>query len=156
MQGFQATSFHLLPRSRHNQSKNFCLACPPSWSIFINAFAVRKHRWRAHQRISTQTNARTPYQRAMECFELSVFFAFNDVLSQAIGYVETRQASSVTRPEGLHEPRCQFVMSIKCEGGQCQLLLRICATYRLCHALNEFCICPEVRLDAASHLAERS
>ena len=146
VQGFEAASFHFLRISRHRQSKNFCLACAPCWPIFIDTFAVRKHRWRAHQRISTHTTARTAHQRAVEGFELSVFFAFVDVLSQAIGYVETRQASSVTRPEGLHESRCQFVMRIKCERGVCQYLLHICATYRLRPALNEFCICLEVHI----------
>ena len=115
MQGFEATSFHLLLISRQRQNKHFCLARAPRRSIFIHASVAGKHSGRAHQRISAHSNARAPYQRAVEGFELSVFFAFVDVLSQAIGYVETRQASSVTRPEGLHESVRQFVMRIKSE-----------------------------------------
>ena len=82
----------------------------------------------------------------MEGFELSVFFAFVDVLSQAIGYVETCQASFVTRPERLHESWRQFVMRIECEDCPCQYLAYIFAAHRFGLALDVSCICLEVHV----------
>ena len=103
LQRLEAASFHLLLLPCHRQDQNVCLARAPGWPKSIDAFAVGIHGGSTHQWIGAHSDARASYQRAVESFELSVFFALVDVLSQAVGYVEARHASSVTRSQHLHE-----------------------------------------------------